>query len=301
MASLDHAGLAGIDPQGAVTFVENHDTDRGGVGGPIVRNKMLAYAYILTSEGYPAVFYRDYSTDSNCFGLKQPIDRLIQIHETLAQGPTQQRWKDDGVFVFERMGGGHLLVGLNKDENTGRTVTVQTGFPANSQIHELTGNGVSATTNNNSQATIVIPKNTNGRGYVCYAHTDKIIPVARISRATTQEYEGAADLDIRPAVENERVSVCRIFIAADTTLTVRFSFDATQWTPATSIDLEIETPQGRNLLSHKFSRQSNGSSINVKTLDKGFHSLFLTSTNTPAGNKAPGFKVVISYTAPFTL
>jgi alpha-amylase len=301
MASLDHAGLAGIDPQGAVTFVENHDTDRGGVGGPIVRNKMLAYAYILTSEGYPAVFYRDYSTDSNCFGLKQPIDRLIQIHETLAQGPTQQRWKDDGVFAFERMGGGHLLVGLNKDENAGRTITVQTGFPANSQIHELTGNGVSATTQNNSQATIVIPKNTNGRGYVCYAHTDKIIPVARISRATTQEYEGAADLDIRPAVENERVSVCRIFIAADTTLTVRFSFDAAQWTPATSIDLEIETPQGRNLLSHKFSRQSNGSSIDVKTLDKGFHSLFLTSTNTPAGNKAPGFKVVVSYTAPFTL
>jgi alpha-amylase len=59
MASLDHAGLAGADPLGAVTFVENHDTDRGGVGGPIVRNKVLAYAYILTSEGYPCVFYRD--------------------------------------------------------------------------------------------------------------------------------------------------------------------------------------------------------------------------------------------------
>jgi alpha-amylase len=105
MASLDHAGLAGMDPQGAVTFVENHDTDRGGVGGPIVRNKMLAYAYILTSEGYPCVFYRDYSTDKNCFGLKNQIDRLIQIHQQLAEGPTQQRWKDGGVLHLNAWAG----------------------------------------------------------------------------------------------------------------------------------------------------------------------------------------------------
>jgi len=74
MFTLDHAGLAGADPLGAVTFVENHDTDRGGIGGPIVVNKMLAYAYILTSEGYPCVFYRDYSKDPNCFGLKDKIE-----------------------------------------------------------------------------------------------------------------------------------------------------------------------------------------------------------------------------------
>ena len=62
MADLDHAGLIGISPMNAVTFVENHDTDLNG-GQRIVRNKMLGYAYILTSEGYPAVFYKDYSTD----------------------------------------------------------------------------------------------------------------------------------------------------------------------------------------------------------------------------------------------
>ena len=66
MSFLDHAGLAGVDPLGAVTFVENHDTDRGGIGGPIVRNKMLAYAYILTSEGYPCVFYRDSQPGLRC-------------------------------------------------------------------------------------------------------------------------------------------------------------------------------------------------------------------------------------------
>ena len=128
MFSLDHAGLAGVDPLGAVTFVENHDTDRGGVGGPVVSNKILAYAYILTSEGYPCVFYRDYSKDKNCFGLKDKIDRLIWIHEKVAEGGTVQRWKDDGVFAYERVGGRHLLVGLNKDAGTTRTITVQTGI-----------------------------------------------------------------------------------------------------------------------------------------------------------------------------
>ena len=103
MADLDHVGLAGISPLNAVTFVENHDTDLN-AGEKIVINKMLGYAYILTSEGYPCVYYRDYSTDRNCFGLKPLIDNLIWIHEKLAFGPTQQRWKDFNVFAYERLG-----------------------------------------------------------------------------------------------------------------------------------------------------------------------------------------------------
>src|SRR6202140_4483642 len=210
MSSLDHAGLTGVDPQGAVTFVENHDTDRGGVGGPIVRNKLLAYAYILTSEGYPSVFYRDYSMDPQCFGLKDPIDRLMHIHENLAQGPTQQRWKDGGVFAFERMGGGHLLVGLNKDASASRTITVQTGFPPHTRLQDFAGHGGEVSTQGTSQVTMVIPKNENGQGYVCYGPPAQMKPSSRTSRATTQQYEGAQDLDIKPAVENERVLVCRV-------------------------------------------------------------------------------------------
>jgi alpha-amylase len=34
-------------------FVTNHDTDE-------IYNKQLAYAYILTHEGYPTIFYQDY-------------------------------------------------------------------------------------------------------------------------------------------------------------------------------------------------------------------------------------------------
>jgi alpha-amylase len=90
MADLDHAGLAGISPMNAVTFVENHDTDLEGAQ-KIVINKMLGYAYILTSEGYPSVFYKDYSTDPNCFActLKErgrigPTARLIRCRRERA-------------------------------------------------------------------------------------------------------------------------------------------------------------------------------------------------------------------------
>ena len=263
---------------------------------------MLAYAYTLTSEGYPAVFYRDYSTDANCFGLKSEIDPLIHIHEQLAEGSTLQRWKDGGVFAFERMGGGHLLVGLNKDGNANRSITVQTGFPPNTRLQEFTGHGAPVTTQGNSQVNIVIPRNDNGKGYVCYARPTQLKAFTPTPRTTTQVYEGASDLDIQPAIEKQRVLVCRIFAAANVPLAARLSFDATAWTNRTTIQMEIEGPQGGILISKSLSQSdSKGASAEVHTLSKGFHSLFLTSSNTPSGNPAPRYKVAITYIAPQAL
>src|SRR6266436_2374845 len=166
MAVLDHVGLAGSDPLQAVTFVENHDTDRS---EPIFQNKIMAYAYILTSEGYPCVFYKDYSTDKFCFGLKPEIDNLIFIHEQIANGDTLQRFKDFDVFAYERLAGAHLLVGLNNDPNVARTITVFTGFGANVGLHDYTGHGGDVRTDGSGKVTITIPRNVNGLGYVCYS------------------------------------------------------------------------------------------------------------------------------------
>ena len=140
MALMDHTGLAGISPLNAVTFVENHDTDLQN-SGKIVLNKLMGYAYILTSEGYPSVYYRDYSTDPDCFGLKPKIDNLIWIHEVLASGTTQQRWKDFDVFAYEREGGPRLLAALNNDPNGPHTIHVATGFGGNVHLKDYTGNG----------------------------------------------------------------------------------------------------------------------------------------------------------------
>ena len=302
MSSLDHAGLAGIDPRGAVTFVENHDTDRGGFGGPVVRNKLLGYAYILTSEGYPCVFYRDYSTDKNCFGLKTSIDRLIWIHEQLAQGATVQRFKDGGVFAFERLGGGHLLVGLNKDSNASRTIAVATGFPPHTELQDFAGHEGTVTTDGQSRVTITIPKNDNGKGYACYALPAQVDPFSPKAVPATQDYEGAADLDIQPAVEGQRVAMCRVFAEAHTRLEVRLFFDAAHWTPATTIQLDIEQPDSSLAASRKFDQgTAQGTSVTVGTQQKGFHSLFVQSANTPAQNKAPSYRASVAYAAPQTI
>src|SRR5215470_15853271 len=248
MAALDHAGLIGVDPQGAVTFVENHDTDRGGIGGPIVRNKMLAYAYILTSVGYPCVFYRDYSTDKDCFGLKDSIDRLIWIHEHLANGPTQQRWKDAGVFAYERLGASgaptHLLVGLNKDSNNPRTITVETGFPAHSRLRDFCGHGGDVTTESNGSVTITIPKCVNGLGYVCYSEPAPITPFAVHRVAATQDYDGAHDLDIPGASDAHQVQVCRITVDANTSIEAKLLFNSSHWAANTNIELQVLDPAG---------------------------------------------------------
>ncbi|HXB06165.1 MAG TPA: hypothetical protein VNW04_03595, partial [Puia sp.] len=168
MAALDHVGLTGISPFNAVTFVENHDTDLS-AGQSTVTNKVLGYAYIMTSEGYPCVYYRDYDTGPDGFGLKPFIDNLIWIHENLAAGPTQQRFKEFDVFAYERLGGPHLLVGLNNAPGDAPTITVATGFGPHQHLHDYAGHAPDVITDAGGNATINIPRNTNGLGYVCYS------------------------------------------------------------------------------------------------------------------------------------
>ena len=304
MASLDHAGLAGSDPLGAVTFVENHDTDRGGVGGPIMkRNKLLAYAYILTSEGYPCVFYRDYSTDPNCFGLKPKIDRLISIHERVAAGGTLQRFKDAGVFAFERLGGSHLLVGMNKDAGTSRTITVQTGFAANQELQNLTDDHAPRVrTNGRAEVTITIPKNLGGAGYVCYGLPVKIdAPFTRTPIPTTQVYEGAKDLDIKPAIAGQTVAVCRIFPKANAPVSLKLHADTSHWKNTTTVKVSVKAPNGNELGSQVFDQNNQGTSFHVQPTQADFHSVFVEAANTPQQNSTPGYSLDVTYTAPQTL
>jgi alpha-amylase len=90
----------------AVTFVENHDLRDQGRG--IVNDKMLAYGYILTHEGSPCVFWKDYFVE----GLGQPgspngIAALVAAHENHAGGGTEVLWVDDDLYIMQRLGAGN--------------------------------------------------------------------------------------------------------------------------------------------------------------------------------------------------
>ncbi len=299
MTQLDHAGLAGINPGGAVTFVENHDTDGS---DPITQNKMLGYALILTSEGYPCVFYKDWSTAPGCYGLKAGIDTLIWVHEKLASGPTQQRWKDTNVFAYERTGSGDgrdLLVGLNDNGASARTVTVQTDFGSGVSLHDYTGHGPDVWTDGSGRATITIPADVNGGGYVCYSWQGYGGGFSPATDAVTQEYAGAQDLDIRPADNTAPVQVCRVWVARGAPVRGALFYDTTGWTAGTSISLEMDGPTLVRVAAGTYRVGTpQGTALSATAARAGWYVFKIESFNTPPGNPKPAYWLRVTYTAP---
>ena len=88
----------------AVTFVENHDVVRE---DSIINDKMLAYAFILTHEGYPCVFWQDYFNWHLAeTGKASGIARLVEVHEKYAGGDTSVLYVDDDLYIMQRNGHG---------------------------------------------------------------------------------------------------------------------------------------------------------------------------------------------------
>ena len=105
LRQLTAAGTVLTDrPATAVTFVENHDVVRD---DPIVNDKMLAYAFILTHEGYPCVFWQDYYTWNLALeGSPSGIAALVGAHEDYAGGATDVLHLDDDLYIMQRPGAG---------------------------------------------------------------------------------------------------------------------------------------------------------------------------------------------------
>ena len=207
MRNLQRAGYAARAPQLAVTFVENHDTDRG---YPTNGNKHLGYAYILTSEGYPSVFWKDYYE----YGMKRIIDPLVWIHEKLADGGTEYRWADEDLLVYERRGKRGLLVGLNDNANSWRSEWVSTGFGGNVQLHDYTGNGPDIWTAGDGRVQISVPNNS----YVAYAPVGISDGIWTGSHEVLQQVAGVRDLDVKPALPGDWSGAQRIWVEAGTTI-----------------------------------------------------------------------------------
>lgn len=118
------------NPYKAVTFVANHDTD-------IINNKMPAYAYILTHEGYPTIFYRDYEEWLN----KERLNNLIWIHNNKATGTTSILYTDNDEYIARRNGynGNPGLVVYINNSSSWQERWVETNW-SSQQIKDFTGN-----------------------------------------------------------------------------------------------------------------------------------------------------------------
>jgi hypothetical protein len=173
MAQLSNIGYCMQDSMKAVTFIEDHDTDTT-EGEQTIWNKPLGYDIMMTFPGEPQVYYRDWSTDPNCYGLKARINNGLWIWNNLAQGGFVTRHADYQTFAHERLGYGSVpgcVCFFNNDQWNEHTVTVQTRYPRNTRLHEYTGNnGYSADkwTDYWGCITVTIPRNVNGCNSLVY-------------------------------------------------------------------------------------------------------------------------------------
>ena len=108
-------------PEKAVTFVANHDTEKdpNQENNISYANKMKAYAYILTHDGYPTIFYSDYENSS----FQAELKNLISIHNSLATGSVEILYVDKDEYVMKRNGNGNnpgLIFYINIGNNTQR-------------------------------------------------------------------------------------------------------------------------------------------------------------------------------------
>jgi alpha-amylase len=129
------------DPSKAVTFVANHDTDKD----TFIENigdKMLAYAYILTYEGYPCIFWKDYYN----YGLDDlggqdgnGIDPLVWVRGALGAGQPQiqiLKSNDNDFLIYGTQSGSFdspgYIVAINNNDTVSQVASVTT---ANTFLH----------------------------------------------------------------------------------------------------------------------------------------------------------------------
>ncbi|MBI9020338.1 MAG: alpha-amylase [Verrucomicrobia bacterium] len=128
--------FAAKNPARAVTFVANHDTDKDAHVESITRNTMLAYAFILTYQGYPCIFWKDYFDRgmATLGGQKgNGIKPLVWVRGALGGGqPEIQLFKTDrnDLLIYGTLNGsssapGYIVV-INNNPASARAATVST-------------------------------------------------------------------------------------------------------------------------------------------------------------------------------
>ena len=125
--------LAKNHPESAVTFVDNHDTQRGQALESTVEEwfKPAAYALILLREaGLPCVFYGDYYGIRGEFAqesFQDVLDKLLDIRLNLAYGEQNDYFDDANCIGWTRQGkddGQPIAVLISNDQAASKSMLV---------------------------------------------------------------------------------------------------------------------------------------------------------------------------------
>ena len=146
-------------PDLADTFTANHDTekDENPDNRISLANKLKAYAYILTHDGYPCIFYSDYENTA----LQEQLKKLITIYNSIAIGETEILRISEKEYIMKRNGNNEnpgLILYLNIDDQT-HSFEVNTNWN-NKEIVDYTGNiNTTITTDTDGVAILTVPAN----------------------------------------------------------------------------------------------------------------------------------------------
>ena len=197
------------------------------------------------------------------------------------------------------MGGPHLLVALNNDPAGPRAIRVDTGFGANVGLHDYAGHAGDVTTDSTGAVTLTAPANRSGLGYVCYSRQGLDRALNPGSRSVTQDFEGAADLDIQPCVNGKTVPIGRVWCAAGSPIEATPDMDRTGWNANTRVAFELVGPDAAIKAAITLTQASpGGATMRATAGAEGFHALRVSASDLPASNPEPGYRLSVGYTAP---
>lgn len=135
-------------PEHAVTFVENHDTQRGQALESTVEEwfKPAAYALILLREdGLPCLFYGDYYGIEGEFAqesFQEVLDTLLYARKELAYGEQKDYFDYPNCIGWTRSGnegGTPLAVTISNDVANSKTMEIGSDW-AGQTFHDILGN-----------------------------------------------------------------------------------------------------------------------------------------------------------------
>ena len=133
LRSIFADSLVEIKPDKAVTFVDNHDTQRGQALESTIQEwfKPAAYALILLREqGLPCVFYGDYYGISGQYAqqdFREVLDRLLAIRKDRAYGEQTDYFDDANCIGWVRSCAEHqspIAVLISNDQENSKSMFV---------------------------------------------------------------------------------------------------------------------------------------------------------------------------------
>ena len=182
LRGLFSGSLTEKDPDVAVMFVDNHDTQVGkerAIYSVDQWFKAPAYASILTRQGKACVFYGDYNGtnevaggyEGTCKSIKNELEPLLYARKNYAYGeqvdyfqnPDYIGWVRKGDYAHEGSG----LATLIADNNYGGSITMNVGSQhAGETWYDMTGD-VKETVkiDNNGYGTFSVKGKKNGKCY----------------------------------------------------------------------------------------------------------------------------------------